>query len=1641
MKKLSFLLMFLVSLGTCMAKSYWSNYSWKNPRHGFDSNAFRIVNTTDATAEDYSSYIINNSFENDLGSEWVLNSMQRQNNSVFTAKTGTYFLESWVAIGSQLGNHSLSQTLSNLPEGNYTLKANALHIQQSAAQSTTNAGNPQTGVYIYAGNSQQTVTAMNLYSLNFSVLPGQTQVEIGLKAENATGNWLCVDNFQLEYTGAITADSYKSEIRNLISVAQDYLNGGIQTSVATALQTAVNNANSALSSSNVNTLNTAFTNLQTAVDNAKQSKLLYDNLNARIEYAQKVLGWWEGESTKATAWNQLQNAVSTAQTQANNYSLTTAQINSAVTTLNSRIQAVDKKIYCSGNACGSDAELQNNDSYWSYTRSLQSKHWVIFWEKGYGDNPPAVVPGILDKADQLFEFYANDLGFITINQGSSKTDTYKMIIRLKYSTTWEASGSGIDNVIGLLTLSNGAHTSRSGQTVAHEIGHCFQYQVHCDNNNWNGWMYNWGSSTLNVFWEMCAQWQAYKFYPDMQFVWDSNQGNDWFGGTINGLHRHPLCVDLRYNNYFIQDYFCHKHGIKFLGRMWNESVNPEDPLQTYMRLTMTGTAAQKLAQLGDEMWEYGARMTTFDLDPIREKGAWRIGFRNQTTLTKDAENFWWPVKNECIENFGNNAIRLNAPSTAKKIYVEFQGKAGAEGYNSFNVNKAGWRIGFVALKQDNTRVYSDITSANYNSADKTIAFECPANCKYLWLVVSGAPTNYWTRDWLSWSEESDVEQWPYRVKFHQTNVYGQTNNNTIPDNIDDDQPTYSEQHAAGGQTYFDITNAMAPWLSTVAFNNYTNNGFKIGTWGNYIGDDGSDLTSPFIEQWVDAASGTLADISIQQTISELPNGTYYIGGSFVANNQGDENVDVTGVTFWAADKSIAVATGNGEPELYSLKVDVNDHTLTFGYKTQSTTANWIAMDNIFLYWAGTEDSYYDKATTSNPVRVVLQNPRMEEGMEGFFPGWTLQSEGNGVWNTNATAYNNFAANFMETWTASTGSLGNKSAMQNVTLREGNYTLKAAVNAVRQTDGAPAVSGVNLNLGNNSVACHTGNGQPEVYSLAATLQQGEYQLGLKLENTDANWVAWDNLILYYYGAGDDAYHIALAQCKQAAQNYEVSGNGAANAALDDFEWTDEEYQTKSSEEINKAILVLNNGAAIAANSQDATLTVKNADFTGNVQTATVQGSGGRVQYPDNWTFDYTYNGWNDTFVDSSNKLFNAWAGGISRAELHQQISNLPNGTYRLSADVRVDTPAPNSSTALYGYGNWNYVARSQEAGSEISGSTTDFANYSCAFEVVDNVADIGIRSDYSFYQIKNIKLEFIYGSDAQTQTDASYLRQDYYWNYRNVDELDLTTADAVSKYGMATDVLIYPLFPNQIIYAAGNRQFTQAQNNVVADGVCRNLVITDGQHLTITRQFTADVATYSRNMAQNVEWGTVCLPYALDSDDNVQFYVMNSVSDSWMNFTPVAHVEPNTPVVFYKLNADDTSITLSGTGNVVLTASQQNPAGTADNGWLLEGVYAETVVDNALIDGNLFYVAQNKFWQANTSTGLKVPPFRAYFHAPSNTGAKAYGLRIVDGATAISNIIDDADMQTGWYTIDGRYVGKLPEIPGIYIKNGRKVLVK
>lgn len=163
--------------------------------------AFAQETQEDVTAK----YIKNPDFEVNYLTYWTNSGMQMQNNTSF-AKHGGVYVEKWTSKGAKLGNASLSQTIARLPQGKYTLKALAQNIQQGAETAA------QQGAVIFAGDNTATVTTAGEYTLDFTHTHGD--LTIGFKLTNATGNYACVDNFQLfrngdAYEGAQADDDAK----------------------------------------------------------------------------------------------------------------------------------------------------------------------------------------------------------------------------------------------------------------------------------------------------------------------------------------------------------------------------------------------------------------------------------------------------------------------------------------------------------------------------------------------------------------------------------------------------------------------------------------------------------------------------------------------------------------------------------------------------------------------------------------------------------------------------------------------------------------------------------------------------------------------------------------------------------------------------------------------------------------------------------------------------------------------------------------------------------------------------------------------------------------------------------------------------------------------------------------------------------------------------------------------------------------------------------------------------------------------------------------------------------------------------------------------------------------------------------------
>ena len=428
-------------------------------------------------------------------------------------------------------------------------------------------------------------------------------------------------------------------------------------------------------------------------------------------------------------------------------------------------------------------DMLRSDAQWSWFRSKQSEHFFVFWEAGFGDDPNAETD-LLEKAEQFYQTNIDKLGFAETGQGKSSLDQYKMEIYLLYQEEWLATGSGYDDVIGALWV-NPSTCQPVGSTIAHEIGHSFQYQVYCDkvyqgeaNDFQTGFRYGYeGSNGGNGFWEQCAQWQSFQDYPEEMFT--TYNFDVWLANN----HRHFEHEWMRYASYWLQTYWTDKHGDDAVANVWKNSHAPEDAIAAHMRLY----ANNSWETMKEELYDYAARMATFDIDGIREYSDGYLG-RYSTTLYPTADGYYQVAYADCPETTGFNVIALNVPEGQTTVSADFEGlmpgsplaaddpgeymdtEAVAGTVDTYNnigaASDAGWSYGFVALTSGGTRVYSERYAAEAGNASFTV----PAGTEQLYFIVQAAPKTYKAHPW----DEKDLtdEQWPYKVKFNGTDLLG-----------------------------------------------------------------------------------------------------------------------------------------------------------------------------------------------------------------------------------------------------------------------------------------------------------------------------------------------------------------------------------------------------------------------------------------------------------------------------------------------------------------------------------------------------------------------------------------------------------------------------------------------------------------------------------------------------------------------------------------------------------------------------------------------------------------------------------------------------------------------------------------------------
>ena len=221
-------------------------------------------------------------------------------------------------------------------------------------------------------------------------------------------------------------------------------------------------------------------------------------------------------------------------------------------------------------------------------------------------------------------------------------------------------------------------------------------------------------------------------------------------------------------------------------------------------------------------------------------------------------------------------------------------------------------------------------------------------------------------------------------------------------------------------------------------------------------------------------------------------------------------------------------------------------------------------------------------------------------------------------------------------------------------------------------------------------------------------------------------------------------------------------------------------------------------------------------------------------------------------------------------------------------------------------------------------------------------------------------------------------------------------------------------------------------------------------------FLANVTLSGRTLYKDGDWNTLCLPFSVDDFNGtplqgatVKTLASTTFSDGTltMNFTEdLTGIEAAKPYIVKW--ADGTSIVDPVFTNVTISDVTAN----AETDYVdFIGTYSPISIYTAG-KTNLYLGADNTLYYP-TDEGFTVNACRGYFQlkqgltaGSQSAGARAFVLNFGDdsNATGIISVYDSGFTVNGsdaWYSLDGCRLNGKPTAKGIYINNGRKVVIK
>ena len=283
-------------------------------------------------------------------------------------------------------------------------------------------------------------------------------------------------------------------------------------------------------------------------------------------------------------------------------------------------------------------------------------------------------------------------------------------------------------------------------------------------------------------------------------------------------------------------------------------------------------------------------------------------------------------------------------------------------------------------------------------------------------------------------------------------------------------------------------------------------------------------------------------------------------------------------------------------------------------------------------------------------------------------------------------------------------------------------------------------------------------------------------------------------------------------------------------------------------------------------------------------------------------------------------------------------------------------------------------------------------------------------------------------------------------------------------------------PNLLIYVGDEKLAPSGFNNVVINGVAKNIKLTDGgtgnYNFYVPQEFKADSISYSREFKQATRdsvsrgWEGIALPFTVqtfthEEHGNISPFGNDACDYHFWLRQPTENgvvsamtIEANKPYIISMPNSDEYEPEFNHAGwitfasaSVTVPVTDMEQVLLGDSAWIMP-TFLEVEQSPDLyvlnVGDSIQYHPEGSIFISNYRSARPFEVYAQHEGSRNSSGARVMSLSSLfrgGKGTTDMGIVTIEPTSDAWFDLNGRRLQSKPSKSGLYIHNGKKVLIK